>query len=77
MQFVNMQEIERLLSQPELSSKGRDKAILKYLLTGLRQWVVGLNRDQIDLPPRIWHRAGFPPSSSVLGEGRRFGLVAS
>ncbi|HPS40768.1 MAG TPA: tyrosine-type recombinase/integrase [Candidatus Woesebacteria bacterium] len=66
MQFVNVQEIERLLSQPELSSKEglRDKAILEVLFsTGLRvSELVGLNRDQIDLSRREF---------GVIGKGRR------
>ncbi len=66
MQFVNVEEIERLLSQPELSSKEglRDKAILELLFsTGLRvSELVGLNRDQIDLGRREF---------GVIGKGRR------
>ena len=66
MQFVNVEEIERLLGQPRLSSKTglRDKAILELLFsTGLRvSELVGLNRDQIDLGRREF---------GVIGKGRR------
>ena len=66
MSFVNIEEVERLLSQPELSSKTglRDRAILEVLFsTGLRvSELVGLNRDQIDLKRREF---------GVIGKGRR------
>ena len=66
MQFVNTEEIERLLSQPLLSSKTglRDRAILEVLFsTGLRvSELVALNRDQIDLKRREF---------GVIGKGRR------
>jgi site-specific recombinase XerD len=66
MQFVNVEEMERLLAQPQLSSKAglRDKAILEVLFsTGLRvSELVGLNRDQIDLTRREF---------GVIGKGRR------
>ncbi|MCB9813629.1 MAG: tyrosine-type recombinase/integrase [Pseudomonadales bacterium] len=66
MKFLNMEKIERLLSQPLLSKKGglRDKAILEVLFsTGLRvSELVGLNRDQIDLKSREF---------GVIGKGRR------
>ncbi len=66
MEFVNVEEIERLLSQPDLSSKEglRDKAILEVLFsTGLRvSELVGLSRDQIDLTRREF---------GVIGKGRR------
>lgn len=66
MQFVNIEEIERLLGQPNLSSQGglRDKAILEVLFsTGLRvSELVALNRDQIDFKRREF---------GVIGKGRR------
>lgn len=66
MEFVNIEEIERLLAQPDLASKEglRDKAILEVLFsTGLRvSELVGLNRDQIDLSRREF---------GVIGKGRR------
>lgn len=66
MQFLNLERIERLLSQPLISKKGglRDKAILEVLFsTGLRvSELVGLNRDQIDLEKREF---------GVIGKGRR------
>jgi site-specific recombinase XerD len=66
MQFVNIEEIERLLSQPQLSSREglRDKAILELLFsTGLRvSELVGLSRDQIDFSRREF---------GVIGKGRR------
>lgn len=66
MQFVNVEEIERLLSQPQLSSREglRDKAILEVLFsTGLRvSELVDLSRDQIDFSRREF---------GVIGKGRR------
>jgi site-specific recombinase XerD len=66
MQFVNIEEIERLLAQPDLASKEglRDKAILELLFsTGLRvSELVALNRDQIDFSRREF---------GVIGKGRR------
>lgn len=66
MKFLNMEQIERLLSQPNLSSKNglRDKAILEVLFsTGLRvSELVSLNRDQIDIKRREF---------GVIGKGRR------
>ncbi len=66
MHFVNVEEMERLLAQPNLSSKEglRDKAILELLFsTGLRvSELVALNRDQIDLKRREF---------GVIGKGRR------
>lgn len=66
MQFVNVEEIERLLSQPDLASREglRDKAILELLFsTGLRvSELVALNRDQIDFSRREF---------GVIGKGRR------
>lgn len=66
MQFLNIERIETLLSQPLLSAKSglRDKAILEVLFsTGLRvSELVGLNRDQIDLQKKEF---------GVIGKGRR------
>lgn len=66
MQFLNIERIEKLLSQPLISQKSglRDKAILEVLFsTGLRvSELVGLNRDQIDLEKREF---------GVIGKGRR------
>ncbi len=66
MKFLNIEKIERLLSQPLLSKKGglRDKAILEVLFsTGLRvSELVSLNRDQLDLKSREF---------GVIGKGRR------
>lgn len=66
MKFLNIEQIERLLAQPALSSKTglRDKAILEVLFsTGLRvSELVGLNRDQVDTKRREF---------GVIGKGRR------
>lgn len=66
MKFLSVEKINRLLSQPSISSKSglRDKAILEVLFsTGLRvSELVGLNRDQIDLKKREF---------GVIGKGRR------
>lgn len=66
MNFVSIEEIERLLSAPELTSKTglRDRAILEVLFsTGLRvSELVKLNRDQINLKRREF---------GVIGKGRR------
>ncbi len=66
MQFLNKEEVERLLGQPSLSSKTglRDKALLEVLFsTGLRvSELVKLDRDQIDLQSREF---------GVIGKGRR------
>ena len=66
MKFLNIEKIERLLAQPQLSSKTglRDKAILEVLFsTGLRvSELVSLNRDQIDIKSREF---------GVIGKGRR------
>lgn len=66
MQFLNVEKIEQLLSQPRLSSKTglRDKAILEVLFsTGLRvSELVSLDRDQVDLQSREF---------GVIGKGRR------
>ena len=66
MQFLNIEKMEQLLSQPSLSSKTglRDKAILEVLFsTGLRvSELVSLDRDQVDLQSREF---------GVIGKGRR------
>jgi site-specific recombinase XerD len=66
MSFVSIEEIERLLNQPELSSKTglRDRTILEVLFsTGLRvSELVKLDRDQINLKRREF---------GVIGKGRR------
>ncbi len=66
MKFLPIAQVERLMSQPRLSSKTglRDKTILEVLFsTGLRvSELVGLNRDQIDLDRREF---------GVIGKGRR------
>ncbi|MBD3250254.1 MAG: tyrosine-type recombinase/integrase [Candidatus Pacebacteria bacterium] len=66
MRFVSAQKIERLVSQPKVSTlKGlRDRAMLETLFsTGLRvSELVGLDRDQVDL-----ERQEF----GVIGKGRR------
>jgi site-specific recombinase XerD len=66
MKFLNIDQIERLLSQPVISTSGglRDKALLEVLFsTGLRvSELVSLNRDQVDIS-----RGEF----GVIGKGRR------
>lgn len=66
MKFLKLEQIEKLLSQPQLSSKAglRDKALLEVLFsTGLRvSELVNLNRDQVDLERREF---------GVIGKGRR------
>lgn len=66
MKFLVVEQLERLLAQPQLSKKNglRDKAILEVLFsTGLRvSELVKLNRDQIDLSRREF---------GVIGKGRR------
>jgi len=66
MRFLSTDQVEKLLSQPILSSKSglRDKALLEVLFsTGLRvSELVSLNRDQID-----FSRQEF----GVIGKGRR------
>jgi site-specific recombinase XerD len=66
MKFLNTEKLERLLTQPLLSSKVglRDKAILEVLFsTGLRvSELVGLNRDRVDLNSKEF---------GVIGKGRR------
>jgi integrase/recombinase XerD len=66
MKFLPITQIERLLSQPLLSSKTglRDKTMLEVLFsTGLRvSELVSLNRDQIDVDRREF---------GVIGKGRR------
>ena len=66
MRFLHREQMERLLSQPNLSKKNglRDKAVLEVLFsTGLRvSELVGLNRDQVDFGRREF---------GVIGKGRR------
>lgn len=66
MQFLDVEKIELLLSQPKLSSKAglRDRAILEVLFsTGLRvSELVGLNVDQVNFETREF---------GVIGKGRR------
>jgi site-specific recombinase XerD len=66
MKFLMSEQVERLLSQPALSSRVglRDKALLEVLFsTGLRvSELVSLNRDQVDLSRREF---------GVIGKGRR------
>lgn len=66
MQFLSVDKIELLLSQPKLSSKSglRDRAILEVLFsTGLRvSELVGLNIDQISFDTLEF---------GVIGKGRR------
>lgn len=66
MKFLNNEDMERLLSQPLLSSKTglRDKAMLEVLFsTGLRvSELVSLSREQVDLD-----RGEF----GVIGKGRK------
>lgn len=70
LKFLNRRQVERLLSQPSLSSpKGlRDKAILELLFsTGLRvSELVGLDRDHIDLDRREF---------GIIGKGGRARVV--
>ena len=66
MKFLSTEDMERLLSQPQLSSKTgyRDKAILEVLFsTGLRvSELVSLNREQVDLKRREF---------GVIGKGKK------
>lgn len=70
LKFLDQDQVERLLSQPLLSSTTglRDKAILELLFsTGLRvSELVSLNRDQIDLKQREF---------GVVGKGGKQRLV--
>jgi len=70
LKFLSTEQVERLLSQPQLSAKTglRDKAILEVLFsTGLRvSELVKLNRDQIDLKRREF---------GVIGKGGRARVV--
>ena len=70
MKFLNIEQIERLLSMPNLSTAAglRDKAILEVLFsTGLRvSELVSLNRDQVDLTRREF---------GVIGKGKRARVV--
>lgn len=66
MQFLPVEQVERLLAQPSLSTEAglRDRAILEVLFsTGLRvSELVKLNREQINLERREF---------GVIGKGRR------
>jgi site-specific recombinase XerD len=66
MKYLPVDQVERLLSQPQLSKVGglRDKAILEVLFsTGLRvSELVRLNRDQVNIERREF---------GVIGKGRR------
>ncbi|MDQ3008128.1 MAG: tyrosine-type recombinase/integrase [bacterium] len=66
MKFLPAAAIEKLLSQPDISTPAglRDKAILEVLFsTGLRvSELVSLNRDQVDIERREF---------GVIGKGRR------
>ncbi len=66
MNFLSKEQVDRLLSQPIVSTMGglRDKAILEVLFsTGLRvSELASLNRDQIDTSRREF---------GVIGKGRR------
>ncbi len=70
MQFLNFEKIQKLLSQPTVSTQAglRDKAILEVLFsTGLRvSELVSLNRQQIDLDSKEF---------GVIGKGRRQRVV--
>lgn len=66
MKFLNLDQIERLLAQPDLESPSgfRDRAMLEVLFsTGLRvSELVSLNRDQVDVSRKEF---------GVIGKGRR------
>jgi site-specific recombinase XerD len=66
MQFLSVEQMERLMNQPDMSSKAglRDKVILEVLFsTGLRvSELVSLNRSQVDTKRREF---------GVIGKGRR------
>jgi len=66
MKFLNLEQIERLLNQPQLSKQSglRDKALLEVLFsTGLRvSELVSLNRDQVNTQRKEF---------GVIGKGRR------
>lgn len=66
MKFLQIEQINRLLSQPDLSEQAglRDRAILEVLFsTGLRvSELVSLNRDQVDTKRKEF---------GVIGKGRR------
>lgn len=70
MQFLNREQLDRLLSQPLVSTLVglRDRAILEVLFsTGLRvSELVSLNRDQIDTKTREF---------GVIGKGRKARVV--
>ena len=66
MQFLMLEQIERLLEQPDITSQTglRDRALLEVLFsTGLRvSELVSLNRDQVDMDRQEF---------GVIGKGRR------
>jgi site-specific recombinase XerD len=66
MKFLNLEQVERLLAEPDLASKSglRDRTILEVLFsTGLRvSELVNLNRDQVDTTRQEF---------GVIGKGRR------
>jgi site-specific recombinase XerD len=66
MKFLMLDQIERLLEQPDISSQTglRDRALLEVLFsTGLRvSELVSLNRDQVDIDRQEF---------GVIGKGRR------
>lgn len=66
MKFLQIQDVERLLQQPKISTPGglRDKALLEVLFsTGLRvSELVKMNRDQINMDRQEF---------GVIGKGRR------
>ena len=66
MKFLQLEQVERLLNQPQLSKKAglRDKALMEVLFsTGLRvSELVSLNRDQVDTDRQEF---------GVIGKGRR------
>lgn len=70
MQFVSVDEMERLLGQPKISTESglRDRAMLEVLFsTGLRvSELVSLDRDKINLDRREF---------SVTGKGRKVRVV--
>lgn len=70
LKFLNIEQIERMMNQPRLSSKVglRDRAILETLFsTGLRvSELVSLNREQINMEKREF---------GVIGKGRKMRVV--
>lgn len=70
LQYLNVEQLERLLNQPKLSSKVglRDRAMMETLFsTGLRvSELVSLNRDQLNFEKREF---------GVIGKGRKMRVV--